>query len=237
MDLKLHFQLAPMYNTVQAPNTVWMFGRQLGKSYALCSSSALRSALIPAYHQLIIQPRFDQIQRLNSTVYQPLMRSCPLQQEFISNPELAKMALKMYSNGSLVYMENMMISADRVRGVSGAASLYVDESTSGDTELWSINFEKNLASKIKISEIKAGNALVSFDIGAILISVAAKDASPHGVRDCYKLTTEGGRSIVCTSEHCLQTNAGRLRVKDIIYASLERTDKESNGQTAECHNG
>ena len=32
MSLKLHYQFMPMFNTVQAPNTVWMFGRQLGKS-------------------------------------------------------------------------------------------------------------------------------------------------------------------------------------------------------------
>lgn len=127
MNLRWHFQFAPMYNTVQAPNTVWMCGRQLGKSFAMCSSSGLRSSLIPSYHQLLIQPRADQIQRLNSTVYQPLLRSCPIQSEFISNMELAKMALKTFNNGSLVYMEHMLVSADRVRGVSGAASCYFDE--------------------------------------------------------------------------------------------------------------
>lgn len=127
MSLKWHFQFAPMYNTVQAPNTVWMCGRQLGKSYALCSSSGLRSALVPSYHQLIVQPRADQIQRLNSTVYQPLLRSCPIQDEFISNMELSKLALKTFNNGSLVYLEHMLVSADRVRGVSGAASCYFDE--------------------------------------------------------------------------------------------------------------
>ncbi len=127
MTLRLHYQFAPMYNTIQAPNTVWMCGRQLGKSYGLCSSSGLRSALIPSYHQLIVQPRADQIQRLNSTVYQPLLRSCPIQSEFISNPELAKLALKTYNNGSLVYLDHMLVSADRIRGVSGAASFHADE--------------------------------------------------------------------------------------------------------------
>lgn len=79
MSLKWHFQFLPMFNTVQAPNTVWMCGRQLGKSWSLSASAALRGALVPSYHQLIVQPRADQIQRLNSTVFQPLVRSCPIQ--------------------------------------------------------------------------------------------------------------------------------------------------------------
>lgn len=36
------------------------------------------------------------------------------------------MALKTFNNGSLLYMDHMLVSADRIRGVSGAASLYAD---------------------------------------------------------------------------------------------------------------
>lgn len=146
MDLKLHYQFAPMYNTLQAPVTTWMCGRQLGKSYAICSSSELRCALIPAYHTLIVQPRADQIQRLNGTVYQPLMRSCPIQSAFISNMELSKLALKTYNNGSLVYLDHMMVSADRVRGVSGAACFYADEVQDIEFEFLNIGAETMSAS-------------------------------------------------------------------------------------------
>jgi len=127
MNLKLHYQLAPMYNTRQAPNTVFMCARQLGKSYALCSSSEIRSALIPNYHTLIIQPRADQIQRLNRTVYQPLMRSCPIQSMLIASPELSKFALKTYNNGSLTYLEYCFLNPDRIRGSSGLACCTYDE--------------------------------------------------------------------------------------------------------------
>ena len=127
MTLENHFQFAPMFNTVQANKTVWMFGRQLGKSYSLSASCTLRSMLIPGYHQIIAQPRADQIQRLNNTVLQPLMRSCPVMPAFIPNTETNKFALKTFNNGSLTYLEYMLISADRVRGCSGLAHCILDE--------------------------------------------------------------------------------------------------------------
>lgn len=127
MSLSLHYQMLPMFGTVQAPKTVLMCGRQLGKSYTLCSSMALRSMLIPNYHTVIIQPRADQIQRLMNTVYKPLMNSCPIRDEFITSTELGKLGLRQFNNGSLCYAEFMFNSADRIRGISGAATVALDE--------------------------------------------------------------------------------------------------------------
>lgn len=127
MNLRLHYQLAPMYATVQPSHSVFMLARQLGKSYAACSSTGLRNMLIPYYHTVIVQPRADQIQRLIGTVFKPLLNSCPIIDEFISSTERTKLALREYRNGSLCYAEHMFDSADRIRGISGAASLQVDE--------------------------------------------------------------------------------------------------------------
>ena len=146
MNLKMHYQLAPLYGTRQAPHTVVMCGRQVGKSFAICSASEIRCGIIPNYHTLIIQPRMDQIQRLNGTVYQPLMRSCVIQNEFISNIELSKLALKTYNNGSLTYLDHMLVSADRVRGVSGAACVIADEVQDIEYEYLAIAHETMSAS-------------------------------------------------------------------------------------------
>ena len=35
----------------------FMCGRQLGKSFGICSSMELRSMLIPYYHTVVVQPR------------------------------------------------------------------------------------------------------------------------------------------------------------------------------------
>lgn len=122
MNLRLHYQFAPLFNTTQPNHLVMMCGRQLGKSYSICADTALRNMLIPFYHTLIIQPRADQIQRLINTVYKPLLNSCPVVEEFITSVEAQKMALRQFKNGSMCYAEHIYQNPDRVRGISGVAS-------------------------------------------------------------------------------------------------------------------
>ena len=128
MNLKMHYQFAPMFNCIQPNHMCFMCGRQLGKSYSICSDLLLRSMLIPYYHTLIVQPRLDQIQRLISTVYKPLLGSCPIKGEFISQLEFQKLALREYRNGSLCYAEHSYSDqGSRLRGISGAAAASYDE--------------------------------------------------------------------------------------------------------------
>lgn len=146
MDLKLHYQFAPMFNTVQSAHSVYMCGRQLGKSYSISADIAMRNMLIPYYHTVLIQPRADQIQRLINTVYRPLLSSCPIRSMFIQNTELTKMALREFKNGSMCYAEHMFESPDRVRGISGSASVTYDESQDIEYEFLDIGNEMMSAS-------------------------------------------------------------------------------------------
>lgn len=73
MHLKTHYQFAPMYNVIMPRKQLWMTGRQMGKSFGISSSSAAKSAVIPFFHTMLVQPRADQIQRLNNTVMKPLL--------------------------------------------------------------------------------------------------------------------------------------------------------------------
>ena len=220
MDLKHHYQFAPLFNTVQPNHTVMMCARQVGKSWSVAEDAHLRSGLVPGYHIMIVQPRFDQIQRFNSTVFQPLMRSCPLQDEFITNTELAKVSLKTYRNGSLVYLDSMYLSADRIRGTSGIATSVYDETVREDEHILCVEFlpEFKVVTKM-IKDVKAGDACLSFakysDDG-IVISVAQKDASFHGVREYFQITTATGRTLCCTADHSLPTSLGRMRLSEII---------------------
>jgi hypothetical protein len=83
--------------------------------------------LIPNYHQVIVQPQFEMIKRLNNTIYQPLLRSCSIIDSFITSTELSKMTLKVFKNNSMTFMEHAFMSPDRLRGISGASCVYVDE--------------------------------------------------------------------------------------------------------------
>lgn len=146
MDLKLHYQFAPMFNTVQSAHSVYMCGRQLGKSYSISADIAMRNMLIPYYHTVLIQPRADQIQRLINTVYRPILSSCPIKTMFIQSTELTKMALREFKNGSMCYAEHMFESPDRVRGISGSASVTYDESQDIEYEFLDIGNEMMSAS-------------------------------------------------------------------------------------------
>lgn len=129
--LERHFMFAPMFNTRQTPQMIFMIARQLGKSYSLCASSILRSMVIPGYHQLLLQPQADQIQRLNASVYQPLLKGMPLIRYFMPSVEANKLALKTYNNGSLAYLDYCGAGGNaepsRLRGLSGLAHIGLDE--------------------------------------------------------------------------------------------------------------
>lgn len=131
MNMKYHYQFAPLFNTVMAPTTLFMCGRQLGKSYSICASSILRSMFIPGFHQLLLEPQDIQIKRLNGSVYQPLLRSCPLVNYFIPSMEASKLALKTFNNGSLAYLDfcgsNNAGDPRRLRGLSGIQLVIGDE--------------------------------------------------------------------------------------------------------------
>ena len=127
MNLQYHYQIAPLFNTVQPAHTVCMFARQLGKTWNVGGSLNLRSMLIPNYHVIIIQPRADQIQRMIGTTYRPMLASCPIREEFITNAELQKVSLREFNNHSLCYAEYSFLSPDRVRGVASIATAWEDE--------------------------------------------------------------------------------------------------------------
>lgn len=103
--------------------------------------------LIPYYHTVLVQPRADQIQRLINTVYKPLVNSCPIKEEFITNVELGKLALRAYKNGSLCYSEHAYLDADRLRGISGAAACSWDECQDIEYEFLNIGNETMSASR------------------------------------------------------------------------------------------
>ena len=148
MNLKLHYQFSPMFNTVQPANSVYMCGRQLGKSYSICSDMIMRAALIPFYHTLVVQPRADQIQRLISTVYKPLLASCPIRSALISNLEFSKLALREYYSGSLAYADHTFLDQGaRLRGISNCAATTWDEAQDIEYEAIDVGNETMSASR------------------------------------------------------------------------------------------
>lgn len=235
LTLNMHYQFAPLFNCVQPAKSMLMTGRQVGKSWGICESILTRSMIVPYYHTVLIQPRADQIQRMIGTIYKPIMNSCPMIDFFISSVERQKLALREFRNGSLCYAEHMFDSADRIRGIGNAATVVADETLREDEHILCVDLSRKTLFFKEISKIKRGDTIASFGRGDILCSVVERDASFHGIRQFYKITTETGRTVICTLDHCLPTNLGRMRLEDIIEYEAEhcRNYKDSN----ECNAG
>jgi hypothetical protein len=134
VSLKLHYQFMPMFNTAQPRQSMYMVGRQGGKTYSMSEDSWLRGMFVPGYNQLIIEPRLDQVQRFNNGVFVPLMRSCPIRDSFLANIELSKLTMKVLKNGSYIAMANLLTGGDSIRGLSGVAHMRVDECQDIETD-------------------------------------------------------------------------------------------------------
>jgi hypothetical protein len=147
MSLKLHFQLAPFFRFKQPKRAAYMVARQLGKSYSLCAASALKCGIMQGYNALIVQPRFDQVQRLNNTIMKPLLTHSDIRDALISPVELNKFAIKTFKSGSIMYMDYCFMNPDRIRGISGASHVYVDECQDVDYDHLGIIGEVVSASK------------------------------------------------------------------------------------------
>ena len=239
MTLRMHYQFAPLFATTQPANTVVMCGRQEGKSNQMCASNLLRSMLIPFYHTMIVQPQMDQILRLMATVYRPLLSSCPIVGEFISPDEMRKTSLREFRNGSLCYAEHLKFSPDRTRGAGNIASVYFDESLRGDTLIVTIVGGRLKFKKIR--DVKQKDFILSLDNDgkSFMLSVADRNASYHGTRACFKVTTVTGRQVVCTADHEFLTDHGWMRLEEIIeHEHLERSrgNRDERG-AGERHHG
>ena len=127
MNLKTHFQFEPLYKTISAKRTIWKCGRQCGKSFGIASRGILRAGLLPNYHILFVQPRFDQIKRFSQTIVKLLLKNWTLYKLLVDTEGEQNVLTKEFKCGSRFHMEYTFLSADRVRGLSGISELNVDE--------------------------------------------------------------------------------------------------------------
>ena len=127
MSTELHYQLAPFFKFEQPRSTVYMCSRQVGKSFGLSAQTILRSHFYKGFHTLIIEPRADQLARYNTTILRPLIKSSLIREDMIDAVNMSKFYVKEFHSGSLIYLEYCFLNPERVRGISGAAAVAIDE--------------------------------------------------------------------------------------------------------------
>ena len=127
MSLKAHFQMYPMFKLRRPRTQTWRCARQVAKSYSICALGGLLSGFIPDFNALYVQPRFDQIKRLNNTVMRPLLKSNVLQNDMLDGENLRALGIKHFNNNSIQYMDFAFMSVERLRGITGCCANFLDE--------------------------------------------------------------------------------------------------------------
>ena len=128
MHLRKHFQFAPMFNLDVPEVDVWQCARQVGKSVSISAKAYLLSAVLPDFNVLMMQPRFDQVQRFNRQVLRPLLRSFLLRREVMDAEEERSFLIRSFRNNSSLLLDYAFLSAERIRGHTNISSLFLDES-------------------------------------------------------------------------------------------------------------
>lgn len=172
------------------------------------------TGMMAGMNTLIVEPRFEQKKRFHAQILNPLLKGCIIRDELIDRRGNDSMDMKTFRNGNFLMLVNSYTSPDSVRGASGVSSLLLDECYEANTLINVINNDGELTKKI--CDVKRGDVLISFKDGAVLYSIAERDASYKGVRSCYQVTTASGRSTSCTEGHLLPTNNGKMRLSEIV---------------------
>lgn len=191
---------------------------------------------------MICEPQFMQVRQISNIVFRNMVAQSYISNYFIGPNCNNSMLIREFCSGSRAHFAYIGGDASRIRGVSGISLLVCDESLCGNTEVITIDSTGKLK-VVPIKDIKEKDFVLSFDFSAnprILISVVKKNASYHGKRACFKVTTETGRQIICTADHPFPTDKGAKRLSEIIEDEyLRRTSKTRRNYsiTTECHNG
>ena len=214
LTLDERIQLSPFFKLRTPKQTTIMCGRQVAKSWSVAQRSILMTGMMAGMNTLIVEPRFEQKKRFHAQILNPLLKGCVIRDELIDKRGNDSMDMKTFRNGNFLMLVNSYTSPDSVRGASGISSLLLDECVEANTLINVINNDAELTKKI--CDVKRGDVLISFKDGAVLYSIAERDASYKGVRSCYQVTTASGRSISCTEGHLLPTNNGKMRLSEIV---------------------
>lgn len=147
LSLDEHFQLAPMFSLKQPPRACYKVARQLGKTTDAAAQKILRCGMVAGFNDLTVQPRHDQIERYDTTILRPLLRSFAFKDQIQSRGDTLNIASKQLSNGSMLFLDYAFVNPDRCRGYSNIASLLIDEAQDIEWEFIPILEETMSASK------------------------------------------------------------------------------------------
>jgi hypothetical protein len=126
LTFDLHFPLLPFFKMRRPRQTVFVAGRQVGKSASLSASCILRGRMIPDYDMLCVQPRFEQIKRFSGNYVEKMIKTSPFQDFLTSGNRKSSLMERPVGESSNIFFAHAFLSPDSSRGHS-VAELNIDE--------------------------------------------------------------------------------------------------------------
>ena len=124
-SLENHPQFREMYSADYAPDTIFMCGRQLGKSMNLSRSEIMDLLTVPHLQILFVAPLESQTSRYSTLYLKEAINSCPIavqlqqaESEGLSDSPIVKAVHhQSFANGSGIQLTYAKTSSDRARGI------------------------------------------------------------------------------------------------------------------------
>ena len=117
----------PFLIDCNAERSMFMTGRQVGKSTILGSKSISRMAAIPNHGILYVAPRMDQVAEFSKAKLNSMMRGSPMiQAHYVDSSVQQQARSKEFTNGSAIVLRSCYLSPDGIRGIT-ANDIYIDE--------------------------------------------------------------------------------------------------------------
>lgn len=114
--LKDHFYFEPLFKSEIPPQTLFICGRQVGKSLSISVHQVLLAWLIPGFRRLVVAPLHIHVERLSVDYLRPIIEDSPLRPYFFTKGCRNKIMEKRFVNNSIIRLCSMKNDPLRIRG-------------------------------------------------------------------------------------------------------------------------
>lgn len=119
-----HFLFEPLFKLDLPPQTLFICGRQVGKTLSVSAQQVLFSWLIPGFRRLVITPLHIHSERMSVDYLRPLIETSPLYSLFVDNSCRRTIMEKSFKNNSSIRLVSMHVDPTRIRGAPADAINY-----------------------------------------------------------------------------------------------------------------
>jgi hypothetical protein len=111
-----HFYFEPLFKKEVPPQTLFLCGRQVGKTMSVAVQQIFYAWVVPGFNRLVVAPLHVHVERLSVDYLRPLIEDSPLKDHFFNKYCRNKIMEKRFVNNSLIRLCSMRNDPLRIRG-------------------------------------------------------------------------------------------------------------------------